>query len=94
MNPNNRGCIIGVLAVLCVLSAQPAFAQIDFTGEWAPLYHEDSPEPLPGPELTAEERRALQRECRGARILRFVCRAKRGYVVRGDNGRRRSNLFD
>ncbi len=29
----------------------PAFAQVDFTGEWAPLYHEDGPERLPGPEL-------------------------------------------
>jgi hypothetical protein len=29
----------------------PAFGQIDFTGEWAPAYHEDGPERLPGPEL-------------------------------------------
>ena len=29
----------------------PAFAQLDFSGEWAPLYHEDGPERLPGPEL-------------------------------------------
>ena len=29
----------------------PALAQVDFTGEWAPLYHEDGPERLPGPEL-------------------------------------------
>ena len=29
----------------------PAFAQVDFSGEWAPLYHEDAPERLPGPEL-------------------------------------------
>jgi hypothetical protein len=27
------------------------FAQVDFTGEWAPAYHEDGPERLPGPEL-------------------------------------------
>src|SRR5206468_3590507 len=33
------------------LLAAPAVAQIDFTGEWAPLYHEDGPERLPGPEL-------------------------------------------
>jgi len=26
-------------------------AQVDFTGEWAPLYHEDGPERGPGPEL-------------------------------------------
>lgn len=29
----------------------PAFGQVDFTGEWAPAYHEDGPERLPGPEL-------------------------------------------
>jgi hypothetical protein len=29
-----------------------AFAQeIDFSGQWAPIYHEDGPERLPGPEL-------------------------------------------
>src|ERR1700689_4597492 len=41
-------------AVICFLFAigtVPAFAQVDFSGEWAPLYHEDGPERLPGPEL-------------------------------------------
>jgi len=33
------------------LLAASAFAQVDFSGEWAPLYHEDAPERLPGPEL-------------------------------------------
>jgi hypothetical protein len=33
------------------LASTPAFAQIDFAGEWAPLYHEDGPERGPGPEL-------------------------------------------
>ena len=33
------------------LVAAPGLAQIDFSGEWAPLYHEDAPERLPGPEL-------------------------------------------
>ena len=37
--------------MLCALLVVPAFAQVDFTGEWAPLYHEDGPERLPGPEL-------------------------------------------
>src|ERR1051325_4561332 len=37
--------------VLVAAAALPAFAQVDFSGEWAPLYHEDSPERLPGPEL-------------------------------------------
>jgi hypothetical protein len=29
----------------------PAFGQVDFSGNWAPLYHEDFPERIPGPEL-------------------------------------------
>ena len=33
------------------LVALSAHAQVDFSGEWAPLYHEDAPERLPGPEL-------------------------------------------
>src|SRR5215472_1782841 len=28
-----------------------AFGQVDFAGNWAPLYHEDYPERIPGPEL-------------------------------------------
>jgi len=41
--------IVGV--VLLTLTAVPAFAQIDFSGEWAPRHHEDQPERAPGPEL-------------------------------------------
>jgi hypothetical protein len=41
-----------VLALLfMVLSAAPASAQIDFSGEWAPRFWEDQPERVPGPEL-------------------------------------------
>jgi hypothetical protein len=29
----------------------PAAAQVDFSGEWAPRFHEDQPERVPGPEL-------------------------------------------
>ena len=39
------------LVLLLALSATPAFAQIDFSGEWAPRHHEDQPERAPGPEL-------------------------------------------
>jgi len=39
------------LFALALVLALPAFAQIDFTGEWAPAYHEDGPERLPGPEI-------------------------------------------
>jgi hypothetical protein len=40
-----------VVVALLAAVARPASAQIDFSGEWAPLYHEDGPERLPGPEL-------------------------------------------
>jgi hypothetical protein len=34
-----------------MLAAMPAFAQIDLTGVWVPVFHEDQPERIPGPEL-------------------------------------------
>jgi len=34
-----------------VLFAVPAFAQLDLSGEWAPRFHEDQPERIPGPEI-------------------------------------------
>jgi hypothetical protein len=38
--------------LLLVAAATPSVAQeIDFTGSWVPIYHEDGPERLPGPEL-------------------------------------------
>jgi hypothetical protein len=39
------------LLAAALLPALPALAQTDFTGHWAPLYHEDHPERLPGPEM-------------------------------------------
>jgi hypothetical protein len=42
--------IVGFLA-LPVLLSFPVFGQADFAGEWVPLFHEDLPERLPGPEL-------------------------------------------
>jgi hypothetical protein len=42
--------IAGLLFVPALLSV-PAFGQADFVGQWAPLYHEDYPERIPGPEL-------------------------------------------
>src|ERR1700680_2117416 len=40
-----------VLVLSAAMWGVPVFAQADFSGEWAPLYHEDGPERLPGPEL-------------------------------------------
>jgi hypothetical protein len=31
--------------------AAPALAQVDLSGSWTPLYHEDQPERIPGPEI-------------------------------------------
>ena len=39
------------IVLFTALLALPVWAQVDFTGEWAPAYHEDGPERLPGPEL-------------------------------------------
>jgi hypothetical protein len=43
------------LGLFCMLLPEllsaPAFGQVDFTGQWESLYHEDAPERLPGPEL-------------------------------------------
>jgi hypothetical protein len=37
--------------LVAVLTAAPAAAQVDFSGEWAPRMWEDQPERVPGPEL-------------------------------------------
>ncbi|MCU1335946.1 MAG: hypothetical protein JWO19_1527 [Bryobacterales bacterium] len=40
-----------VLAEFALLLCTPLFAQIDLTGIWSPVFHEDQPERIPGPEL-------------------------------------------
>jgi hypothetical protein len=47
-SPKTIGLLFGLMACL---AAVPAHAQADFIGNWAPLYHEDFPERIPGPEL-------------------------------------------
>jgi hypothetical protein len=46
-------CLNRLALVLLFLGglAAPAFAQADFSGEWAPRFWEDQPERVPGPEL-------------------------------------------
>ena len=39
------------LLLMAMLASVPAVAQIDFSGEWAPRFHEDQLERVPGPEL-------------------------------------------
>jgi cyclase len=48
MSPISR-CAVFALAALA--AAAPASAQIDLTGMWAPIFHEDQPERIPGPEV-------------------------------------------
>jgi hypothetical protein len=45
--------LTAIAAVLLTLGASPAAVaqEIDFTGEWVPIYHEDGPERIPGAEL-------------------------------------------
>jgi hypothetical protein len=47
-----RGALRVVLCVAtAVLVSSPASAQVDLSGIWGPLYHEDQPERIPGPSL-------------------------------------------
>ena len=39
------------IVLMTLTAAVPAAAQVDFSGEWAPRFHEDQPERVPGPEL-------------------------------------------
>ena len=43
--------IAGLLLLIAGLMAIPASGQVDLSGEWAPLFHEDQPERLPGPDI-------------------------------------------
>jgi cyclase len=39
------------ILIVVTLAIFPAFAQIDLSGEWNPVFHEDQPERIPGPEI-------------------------------------------
>ncbi len=43
--------IFAAFVLLTVAGATPASAQIDLSGIWAPIMHEDQPERVPGPEV-------------------------------------------
>lgn len=53
IKPENLWNFGGRLACLILLAigALPALAQIDLSGEWAPRFHEDEPERIPGPAI-------------------------------------------
>jgi len=40
-----------IVVAILLAAPRPLRAQVDFTAEWTPVYHEDAPERLPGPEL-------------------------------------------
>jgi len=50
MKPTSVGVVI-VAAFLSVLGVRPASAQVDLGGMWAPIFHEDQLERVPGPEI-------------------------------------------
>ena len=43
--------VLAFLPILAALAAVQALAQVDPSGEWAPRFHEDQPERIPGPEI-------------------------------------------
>ena len=47
----SRAIVVGAWLVVMMAVSAPAGAQVDFSGEWAPRFHEDQPERVPGPEL-------------------------------------------
>ena len=58
------GCfVVGML----LLTSAPAFAQINFVGEWTGRYHEDQPDRVPGEPRVRDEQWSLHAE-RAARV--------------------------
>jgi hypothetical protein len=52
MEMKNRFTFSLLVCFLAYFSAiQPCFGQVDPSGEWAPRFHEDQPERIPGPEI-------------------------------------------
>ena len=43
--------IVSRILLLVAVAGAPLLAQRDLTGEWAPRFHEDQPERIPGPEI-------------------------------------------
>ena len=43
--------LVGVITALAALVSVPASAQMDLTGSWQGIFHEDQPERIPGPAL-------------------------------------------
>jgi len=50
MKPTTVGVVI-VAGFFAVVGVRPASAQVDLSGMWAPIFHEDQVERVPGPEI-------------------------------------------
>jgi hypothetical protein len=98
------GPLAGLLAVAATSSA-PLMGQAAFTGNWAPLYHEDYPERVPGPELgdymgipiTAAARLAADSydADRISVVSEYQCRPHAGdYMMRGLANMRVDEVLD
>ena len=48
--PARAATVLGISVALLVMPGR-AYAQIDFSGVWAPIFHEDQPERVPGPDV-------------------------------------------
>src|SRR5437660_8131159 len=46
-----RTKLLFFMVALTAIAVRTASAQVDFSGEWAPRFHEDQPERVPGPPL-------------------------------------------
>ncbi len=93
-----------LLTTLAVASPM-AVAQVDFSGEWAPTYHEDAPERIPGPELgdymglPMNDAARLQSDSwdadRISMVMQYQCRPHSSdYGMRGLGNMRVTNEFD
>ena len=46
-----KSVIVGAIVAAALVMPGRAYAQIDFNGVWAPIFHEDQPERVPGPDI-------------------------------------------
>jgi hypothetical protein len=92
--------------IACLMGGAAAWSQqADFAGEWTPLFHEDGPERIPGPELGDYSGFPINAEARlradsydGSRIsvvTEYTCRQHGGdYSMRGLSNMRVQTEYD
>lgn len=93
------------VATLSLVLSGTAAAQVDFSGNWAPLFHEDLPERLPGPEIgdysgipineAARLRADSYMADRISMVTQYQCRPHGGdYSMRGLSNMRVDQILD